>query len=246
MLTVITHHEDEIIVFDPNYASYNNAIAIAGGKLKYCALNEDLSFNFENLEKLISPNTKAVVFSNPNNPTGLILDLDEIQQILERVKGTDIFVVCDEVYKDFLLEDSLNFSSAAAHFSKYSNNLVIINSWSKTFSITGWRVGYLIASELLVNEVIKVHDSLVTCAPSIAQYGISNSLGVMGEWNIKIVHNLRENREMVIEELSQLSSYISFEKPTAGYYVFPRFLYTDDDYKECMRILNKAHVSVVP
>ncbi len=246
LLTIITSPEDEIIILDPNYASYNNAIKIAGAKLVYCKMNSDLSFNLENLEKLVNKNTKAIITSNPNNPTGLILNNHELKQILNLVDGSSTYFVCDEVYKYFLLEDDLNLSSSAVLYNQYRQNLVIIDSWSKTFSITGWRIGYIIGNQELMSEMVKIHDSLVTCAPSFAQYWILNSLDILDDRGKEITKVLVKNRDYLVTELSTLSKYISFEIPKAWYYVFPKFLYTNDDYTECLNILEQAKVSVVP
>ncbi len=246
ILTIITSPEDEVIILDPNYASYNNAIKISWAKLVYCNMNDNLSFNYKNLERLINKNTKAIITSNPNNPTGLILDQDEIKQILDLIDWSGTYFVCDEVYKYFLLNDDLNLSSSAVHFNDYRKNLVIIDSWSKTFSITGWRIWYIIWNEELMSEVVKVHDSLVTCAPSIAQYAILNSLDILDTRAKDITTILIKNRDYLVQELSKLNKYIIFETPKAWYYIFPKLLYTDDDCSECMKILEEAKVSVVP
>lgn len=246
LLTIITDKKDEIILLDPSYASYNNAIEIAWGKNIYCPTEKDLSLDIEKLKKLINKNTKAIIICNPNNPTWWIIETKKIKEILEFIKNTDIYLVIDEVYEFFLLERWLDFKSATTLFDKYKNNLVIVNSWSKSFSITGWRIWYIIADKKLIKEFLKIHDSLVTCAPSIAQYWVLNSIDILLEWTEKIKKDLINSRDIVLKELETLKDYIEFEKPKAWYYIFCKFKYTDDDYSECMNILEKAKVSVVP
>jgi len=246
LLTILTNENDEVIVLDPSYASYNNAIKIAWWKLIYCPTEKDLSLDVEKLKSLVNKNTKAIIICNPNNPTWGIIEDKKIKEILEFIKGTDTYLVIDEVYEFFLLEEDLDFNSATTLFDEYKDNLVVINSWSKTFSITGWRIWYMVACEKLVEEFLKIHDSLVTCAPSFAQYWILKTIDIIPEWTSKIKKDLVKSRDIVLEELEKLTDYIEFKKPKAWYYIFCKLKYTNDDYSECMKILKEAKVSLVP
>ncbi len=246
LLTIINTPWDEVVLLDPSYASYNNAIEIAGWKLVYCPIEKDLSLDLQKLKDAITPNTKAIIICNPNNPTWWIIEQDKMIEILEHIKWTDICLICDEVYWHFLLEDNLWFDSATVLFEKYKDNLVVINSWSKLFSVTGWRIWYMIANEEIINETLKIHDSLVTCAPSIAQYGVARTIDSIPWLLDDIVKQIRDARDMVLDRLSDMTDYIEFEKPKAGYYIFCKFKYTDNDYDECMKILKEAKVSLVP
>ncbi len=246
LLTILNEKWDEVIVLDPSYASYNNAIEIAWWKLVYCPIEKDLTLDVQKLKNTITPKTKAIIICNPNNPTWWIIEQDKMIEILEYIKDSDIYLACDEVYWHFLLEDNLNFDSATVLFEKYKENLVIINSWSKLFSITGWRIWYMIANEKLIHETIKIHDSLVTCAPSIAQYWVAKTIDSIPHLIDDIVKQIRDARDMVLERLSNMTNYIEFEKPKAWYYIFCKFKYTENDYDECMKILKEAKVSLVP
>ncbi len=246
LLTISNNKNDEIVLLDPSYASYNNAIKIAGSKLVYCPIAKNLELDIEILKSTITSNTKAIIICNPNNPTGGIIEGEKIKEILEYIKGTDIYLVCDEVYGHFLLEDNLSFVSATTFFEEYKKNLVIINSWSKTFSITGWRIWFMVADNSLIQEVMKIQDSLITCAPSFAQYWVARSLDIIPTHIPRIIEELKKAREIVVQELNKMNTFIEFEIPKAGYYIFCKFKYTDDDYPECMSILERAKVSVVP
>lgn len=246
LLTILTNKNDEVILLDPSYASYNNAIKIAWWKLIYCPTEKDLSLDSEKLKALINKNTKAIIICNPNNPTWWIIENKKIKEVLEFIKETDTYLIIDEVYKFFLLEEWLSFSSATTLFEEYKNNLIIINSWSKTFSITGWRIWYMIACEKLIKEFLKIHDSLVTCAPSFAQYWVLKTIDIIPKRTNKIKKDLINSRHIVLEELEKLTDYIEFEKPKAWYYIFCKLKYTNDDYNECLKILKEAKVSLVP
>ncbi len=246
LITVCNDSNDEIILLDPSYASYNNAIEIAGAKVVYCPIETDLTLDVEKLKAVINSNTKAIIICNPNNPTGGIIEQTKIKEILEYIKETETYLVCDEVYGHFLLEDDLGFDSATVLFEEYKKNLVVINSWSKTFSITGWRVWYMVAHAELIQETMKIQDSLVTCAPSFAQYWVARTIDIIPERTETIVSELKDARDIVLEQLGTMTDYIEFETPKAGYYIFCKFKYTTEDYDECMKILEKAKVSVVP
>jgi len=246
LLTISTDKNDEIILLDPSYASYNNAIKIAGSKLVYCPIEKNLELDVEKLKSSITNNTKAIIICNPNNPTGGIIESEKIREILEYIKETDIYLVCDEVYGHFLLEENLDFVSATTHFEEYKKNLVVINSWSKTFSITGWRIWFMIAENALIQEVMKIQDSLITCAPSFAQYWVARSLDIIPTRIPQIVSQIKKARNIVVTELENMGEFVELEIPKAGYYIFCKFKYTNDDYHECMKILEKAKVSVVP
>ena len=247
LLTLITKNTDEVIMFEPTYASYDNIVKITWAKHVSCPLNKKFGINFSKLKKSINENTRAIVLVNPNNPTGSFIELDEIEKILKYIKWKNIYLITDEVYNYFIFNKRLgnNFSHLKL-FDKYKKHLVVINSWSKSFWITGWRIGYMIANKYLIKQVLKIHDSLVTCAPSHSQYAVMQNLDILFKYWEKINKQLEKRRDFVVEELWKMSKYIEFEIPKGSYYIFPKFKYTKEDYRECMRILEKVKLSLVP
>ena len=247
LLTLITKPTDEVLMLEPTYASYTNIIKIAWAKHVSCPLNKKFWINFKKLKESINENTRAIVLVNPNNPTGTFIELDEIEKILKYIKWKNIYLITDEVYNYFLFDKVKwkNFSHLKL-FDKYKKHLVVINSWSKSFWITGWRIGYMIANKYLIKQVLKIHDSLVTCAPSHSQYAVMQNLDILFKYWEKINRQLEKRRDFVVEELWKMSKYIEFEIPKGSYYIFPKFKYTKEDYRECMRILEKVKLSLVP
>lgn len=245
LLTIVTKPTDEIIMLEPTYASYSNIIRISWAKKVSCPLNKNFWIDFDKLKKSINKNTQAIVLVNPNNPTGTFIDQKQVKQILEYLKNTNVYLVIDEVYNHFIFSEDKDFSHLH-FFEKYKKNLIIINSWSKSFGITGWRIGYMIANKFLIKEVLKVHDSLVTCAPSHSQYAVMQNLEILFDYAENIKKELIKRRDYTVKKLKEMSDYIDFEIPTWSYYIFPKFKYTKADYRECMKILEKAKVSLVP
>ena len=247
LLTLITKPTDEVLMLEPTYASYTNIIKITWAKHVSCPLNKKFWINFKKFKESINENTRAIVLVNPNNPTGTFIELDEIEKILKYIKWKNIYLITDEVYNYFLFnkEKWTNFSHLKL-FDKYKKQLVVINSWSKSFWITGWRIGYMIANKYLIKQVLKVHDSLVTCAPSHSQYAVMQNLDILFKYSEKINKQLEKRRDFVVEELNKMTKYIEFEIPEGSYYIFPKFKYTKEDYRECMRILEKVKLSLVP
>ena len=247
LLTLITKPTDEVLMLEPTYASYTNIIKITWAKHVSCPLNKKFWINFKKFKESINENTRAIVLVNPNNPTGTFIELDEIEKILKYIKWKNIYLITDEVYNYFLFDKVKwkNFSHLKL-FDKYKKHLVVINSWSKSFWITGWRIGYMIANKYLIKQVLKIHDSLVTCAPSHSQYAVMQNLDILFKYWEKINRQLEKRRDFVVEELWKMSKYIEFEIPKGSYYIFPKFKYTKEDYRECMRILEKVKLSLVP
>jgi len=247
LLTLITKPSDEVLMFEPTYASYDNIIKIAWAKHVSCPLNKKFWINFKKFKESINENTRAIVLVNPNNPTWTSIELKDVEKILKYIKWKNIYLITDEVYNYFIFDkEKWKDFSHLRLFDKYKKHLVIINSWSKSFWITGWRIWYMIANKYLIKQVLKVHDSLVTCAPSHSQYAIMQNLDILFKYSKKINKSLEKRRDFVVEELSKMKKYIDFEIPTGSYYIFPKFKYTKWDYRECMRILDKVKLSLVP
>ncbi len=245
LLLTILQEQDEVVLIDPCYASYNGCIKIAKWNPVYVALDVNLDLDVESIKKAITPETKAIVIANPNNPTGSIFSLEKFKEILDYISGRDIFLVIDEVYEEFIY-DWQSFDSGIKLYEQYKSNLIIINSWSKSFGMTGWRVWYLIAQAALTKEILKIHDSLITCAPVHSQWAALASFEIYDEWTAKVRKELQDCRDYAVKRLDKLKDYLEFHRPWAAYFVFPRFRYTDDDLGECMKILHEAKLSLVP
>ncbi len=260
-IRAITTPGDEIIIPEPTYTSYQEVIKLAGCKPVFVPLNEEdgWAFDIEKYKQAITPATRAIFYCNPNNPTGTIYNKTQLLQLADLANKNDLYLISDEVYKDFIHDETRIFS--LAEIKKLRKRVVRIFSFSKAFAMTGWRIAYLHSDESLVKEITKVHDSLVTCAPVISQYAAMGALE-MGERDIiKFNQEYKKRRDLICSRLDKLKNIFSYIKPDSSYYVFPKInpknnnldksLFTDskdtiDSFKFSLWLLEKAQVALVP
>lgn len=245
-IMAIADTQDEIIIPEPTYTSYREVITLAGCRPVFVPLNEEKgwAFELEKFEKAITKKTKAIFFCNPNNPTGTIYSREQQLGLAELATKHDLFIITDEVYKDFVYNNEQIFS--LAEIPELRKKVIRIYGFSKACAMTGWRIGYVHSDESIIKEIIKVHDSLVTCAPVISQYGAMGALE-MGE---KAVRDFNEKyikrRQVMCDRLDKLSDHFSYVFPESSYYVFPKVKNVENSWDYSMELIRKAHVALVP
>ncbi len=266
-ILAITEPGDEIIIPSPTYTSYREVINLAGCMPVYVSLDENRgwAFDLDKFEKAITEKTKAIFYCNPNNPTGTIYAKEQLLGLAKLAEKHNLFIICDEVYKDFIFDAegakpprfaSVNRGGLApfslGEVPELRKKVIRVFSFSKPYAMTGWRIGYLHSDESVVREILKVHDSLVTCAPVISQYAAMGALE-MGERDLKkFVKDFKEHRDFACSRLDKLSHIFSYAKPNSAYYVFPSFAKAldgeprPDSWKFALELLDKAQVAVVP
>jgi len=259
-ILAITNPGDEIMVPTPTYTSYKEVIYLAGCKPVFVPLNEEKgwAFEIEEYEKAITPRTKAIFYCNPNNPTGTIYNKEQQLKLAELAKKHDLYLISDEVYKDFVYteKDKKDFFSLA-EIPELRNRVIRLYGFSKAYAMTGWRIGYLHSDKSIIKEILKVHDSLVTCAPVIGQYAAMGALE-MGEGDIKLFNKEYKKRlDSVCKRLNNLNHVFGYVKPNSSYYVFPKIRREFIEKKNyetggsiswqfCLDLLKNAHVALVP
>ncbi len=221
-IMAITNPGDEIIIPEPTYTSYQEVIKLAGCKCVFVPLNREKrwGFDIEKYKEVITDKTKAIFYCNPNNPTGTIYTKEQLMELAELAEKNNLFLISDEVYKDFIYDDKEFFS--LAEVPELRKRVIRIFSFSKSFAMTGWRVGYLHSDEENVREITKVHDSLVTCAPVISQYAAMGALETGDEQTGKFSRKYKQRRDMMCKRLKKMSDFFDFISPDSSYYVFPR------------------------
>jgi len=247
-ILAITETGDEIIIPEPTYTSYREVISLAGCKSVFVPLNEEKgwSFELESYEKAITPKTKAIFYCNPNNPTGTLYTKEQLLGLAQLAEKYNLFLISDEVYKDFIYDSDRSFFSLA-EIPELRKRLIRIYGFSKAYAMTGWRVGYLHSDESITKEILKVHDCLVTCAPVISQYAAMGALE-MGEGDIKKFNLIyAKRRDLICARLDKLKHIFSYVKPESSYYAFPKIIIKDQDsWKFALDLLNNIQVAVVP
>lgn len=263
---------DEVLIPDPTYTSYQSAIKTARGIPVFIPLceKEGWAFDIEELKKRITTKTRAILFCNPNNPTGTVYSRNQLMQIAELAEMHDLYVLSDEVYKDFLYNDNEDFFTLA-QFTEFRKRLIYIFSFSKAYAMTGWRIAYLATDRSLAEKILAVHDALVTCAPVVSQWAALAALELASEDVLLFRKKFLERRKLICKKLDDNKEYLEYERPSSAYFVFPRisekckkaFLdYEEkkplnfDDTKEfqdnslswrfSLRLLHEAKTAVVP
>jgi aminotransferase len=265
-IMAITSPGDEIIIPEPAYTSYREVIVLAGCRPKYVPLHEDdWTLEVKNIEEAISPTTKAILFSNPNNPTGTVFSKSQLLELAELVKKHNIFVITDELYKDFVFEKEFLGGDrlfSLAEIPEIREKIIRVFSLSKLFAMTGWRIGFLHSDAKVVKEILKVHDCLVTCAPVISQFAAMGALEGCEDNITNFNVEFKKRRDLICARFDKLKKYFSYVTPRGAYYIFPRIITEAfpnakkvknekgrevvDSWEFCCDMLDKVKVATVP
>lgn len=248
-ILALTEPGDEIIMPEPTYTSYREAIVLAGCKPIYVPLieNKGWAFNLDSYKNLVTSRCKAIFYCNPNNPTGTIFSKKQLLELANLAEEHNLYLISDEVYKDFIYKEQPEEKFfSLAELPEFRRRVIRIFSFSKAFAMTGWRIGYLHSDESIIAEILKVHDTLVTCAPVISQYAAMGALE-MGEKDIEVSRKeYLKRRDLICQRLDNLSNIFSYIKPDSSYYIFPKILAERDSWNFTLNLLNKIQVAVVP
>ncbi len=245
-LITILEPNDEVLIPSPTYTSYQEAIKVAGGKPVFVDLieKEGWAFSIDNFEQKISSRSKAIFFCNPNNPTGTIYTKKQLLELAKLAKKHNLYIITDEVYKDFIYTDEKFFSLAQKP--ELRKRIIRMFSFSKSHSMTGWRVGFVHSDGSIIKEILKIHDSLITCAPVVSQYAALGALEA--DENIIEFYNQKylKRRKLICDRLDNLKNIFSYQKPNSSYFVFPKYNINKDSKTFAIDLLEKARVAVVP
>ena len=202
---------DEIIIPDPYFLIYPTIATICGAKAIKCSTYPDFRMTANRIEELITERTKAVLINSPANPTGVVLSNSEVEQIADLCSEKNILLITDEIYDEFVFSDSTHVSPAS-----FSDNVLLIRGFGKTYGCTGWRLGYAVGPTELIDEMAKMQQQTFVCAPMPLQYGVVPSFGLD---NSLLVEDFGTRRDMVVDSLTQVTE---LEKPAGAFYAFPK------------------------
>lgn len=241
------NRDDELIIFSPDYASHITQAIIArhGGKPVFVPLDEEKNWALDSarLEGAITRNTKAILLCNPSNPIGKVYSEDELKEIARIASKYNLFIITDEMYEYFTYNGKKHISIGS--FPEIADRTISIFGLSKSYAMTGWRIGYITASKNLVNQIFKIHDSLVTCPTAVSQYAAIAALNGPQTEVEQFKKEFEKRRKIVIEELKKTDK-LSLQAPEGAYYAFPRINFEVDDYELAVRLVKDAKVAVVP
>ena len=248
MLAMVTLVDpgDEVIIQGPNWPDYRGQIDMVNAKTVYAKVDESNGFKMtaDVIEPLITDKTKLIIINSPSNPTGGVLDYEDLLEIAALIKKHKIFIISDEPYEK-LVYDGFEQKSLAS-IDGLEDYVLTINSFSKTFAMTGFRVGYICANETIIQNLIKLHENMVASVPEPMQMAAIEAIYHGDEDVAKMVAYYDRNRHLIVDGLNHINGF-SCLYPKGAFYVFPNI--TDfgmTSVETAEYILKKTHVVTSP
>lgn len=243
-LRCLVEDGDEVILPTPCYVSYAPCATLAGAKVVEVPLSMKDGFVLteEKLRAAITPQSKILLLNYPNNPTGAILKKEDLEAIARVCLENDLFVISDEIYSELCYGFS-HYSIAGME--GMQERTLVINGFSKTFSMTGWRLGYVCGPEPIIKEMTKLHQYAIMCAPTTSQFAAIEALKNCDNDVEKMRLTYADRRNYVVRRLEEMG--LSCFMPEGAFYVFPsieKFKLTSEEF--CLELLEQEHVVVVP
>ena len=234
---------DEVIILAPYWVQYENIVKLLSGKpVIIDTFKEDFEPNINVIRQSITDKTKVIVVNSPNNPSGYIYKDSFLKELAELAKANNITIFDDEAYRSLVYQQE--FPSITKYWRK--ENGVIINSFSKQFAMTGWRVGYVVAEENFIKEVIKFQQNIAVCVATPNQYAAIEAITNADKYADGIKRVFTKRRETLIRELNKIGE-ICYQAPQGTFYAFIDINKTGKDSKSfCFELLQKEHVAVIP
>lgn len=244
IMTTLLNPGDEVLILDPAYLAYPACVSIAGGKpvLVPTYEKDEFKLTVEELEKKVTPRTKAILIGYPNNPTGTVMDRDSLMKLAAFAEKHDLIVISDEIYCDLTYEGT---HTCFASLPGMRERTLTMNGFSKSYAMTGLRIGYVCGPREALEEIYKVHQYEILCASTTSQYGAIAALRYCDD-DVKAMYNeYTARREMVYDGLVKMG--LPVFKPKGAFYIFPDISSTGmDDEEFADRLLTEAKVGVVP
>ena len=235
---------DEVLIPQPSYVSYVPCTILANGTPVIIELEEKDEFRLtpEKLLEKITPKTKILIMPFPNNPTGAIMEREDLEKIAEIVEEKDLFVISDEIYSELTYKGQ---HVTIASLPGMKERTVLINGFSKSYAMTGWRLGYAAAPKEILKQMLKIHQFAIMCAPTTSQYAAVSALK-NGDGDVETMREAYDQRRRYLVHALREMGLECFE-PYGAFYVFPsikKFGMTSDEF--ATRLLREEKVAVVP
>ena len=245
-LMVMINSGDEVLIPDPGFPAYESIVKIAGGVPKSYQLYRENNFSlkYENVKNNITDKTKAIILNSPNNPSGAVYSSRELMKLAELLEQRSIIAISDEVYRDIYFEERPD------SIANYVHNYVVVNSLSKSFSMTGWRLGWCITPPELSEPLANFHQLAVACAPKISQQVALFALkGFAEKEKLRNIDELRRRREFAISCVEKYTD-LKYVKPSGTFYMLMDVLSKMPKYGNSLEIslnlLSKEKVVTIP
>lgn len=244
-LRAMLNYGEEVLIPQPSYVSYVPCAKLAGGVPVIIELEEKDQFRLtpEKLLEKLTDKTKILILPFPNNPTGAIMERKDLEAVAKIVIEKDLFVITDEIYSELTYNEEPHVTIASLPGMK--ERTVLINGFSKAYAMTGWRLGYTAAPRLILEQMLKIHQFAIMCAPTTSQYAAVSALK-NGDGDVQMMRESYDQRRRFVLHAFEEMHLECFE-PHGAFYVFPnikRFGITSDEF--ATRFLQEEKVAVVP
>ena len=236
---------DEVIIPQPSYVCYEPMTQLCGGVpviIETLAEN-DFKATPQQLRNAISDKTKALILPYPCNPTGAIMERSDLEALAEILRDTNILVISDEIYSELTFAKNPHVSIASIDGMR--ERTVLINGFSKTFSMTGWRLGFACGPQEIISQITKIHQFAIMCAPTTAQYAAIEALTSCDDAVAEMKAEYNRRRRLIVDGFNKAG--LTCREPKGAFYAFPCIKSTGLTSEEfCARLLEAKHVAIVP
>lgn len=237
-LLTLLNKGQEAVTFEPAWLSYKEQTKIIGCKMRFIPF----STNINSIKNFLKKKTKVFILNNPNNPSGKLYDKKFLLKLFKILKSKKIYLICDEAYSDFVPQNK-SFISALA-VDKKKERTIVVNSLSKNFGMSGWRLGYIIANKKIIQKLLILNQHLITCAPTILQSYVADNFENLYKHNIFQIKKLIQKRK-VIEKFLKINN-IKYLESDSTFYFFLSINKKINVDNFCNELLFKKFISVVP
>jgi aminotransferase len=239
---------DEVILPTPTYSTHIRQVELASGKPVLVPLIEEENFalDIQAVKKSITSKTKAIMYCSPNNPTGTVFSEDQLRELAKIALDNDLMIITDEAYEYFVFDDNRHFSVAS--IPGMGKHIISTYTFTKTYAMTGWRVGYVHADETVIAQIKKAHIPLAICAPVVSQYAAIAALKGSQECIEEFKQHYLTTRNLMCERLDRLNHIFDYVKPGGSYLMFPKILPDEgrNSVAFCKKLLKDIQVSTTP
>lgn len=243
-IRAVVSEGDEVIIPQPSYVCYEPITRLAKGVpvIIETKAEDDFKLTAHDLKAAISPKTKALILPYPCNPTGAIMEKKDLEEIAKVLKDTNIVVISDEIYSELTFgSDHVSFASIEG----MKERTVTVNGFSKTFSMTGWRLGYACAPREILSQMTKIHQFAIMCAPTVSQYAAVEALRHGDEAIASMKEEYNRRRKLTVSSFNEIG--LTCREPKGAFYAFPSIQKSGLSCDEfCERLLKEKHVAIVP
>lgn len=252
LILALVSDGDEVVIPSPYWVSFPDQVIFAGGTPVFAQTDPENGFRptMRDIERVTTERTRALILNSPNNPTGAVIEHDELAKIVRFCVDRDIFLIYDETY-EFFVYDGAKHVSAAEFFNEFPESIAVVNSMSKTYAMTGWRLGFALAHPDIISATGKIQSHSTSNPSSISQFAACEALRSSGEEVDRMLSAYVERRSWLVPHIAALPG-VSCRRPDGAFYIFPRVsdLFGHGNVKDstslCNYLLEDARVACVP